>query len=65
MTQTNTDHIISIVTNTVARSRERGLGSHEQSKEAVNAVRTVRPDIGASEVQRLVERVMVEQDSCR
>ncbi len=48
-----------VIRHTVFRARERGLESHEQSKEAVNAVRNVRPDMSAIDVQRLVEQVMV------
>ena len=53
------ESITRVIHHTVSRARERGLESHEQWKEAVNAVRTVRPDMGPSEVQRLVEQVMV------
>ena len=59
MTHTNTEHITRVIHHTVSHARDRGLESHEQWKAAVDAVRTVRPDMDPSAVQRLVERVMV------
>ena len=56
---TQTESITRVIHHTVAHARERGLESHEQWKAAVDAVRTVRLDMDPSDVQRLVERVMV------
>ena len=56
---TQTESITRVIHHTAAIARERGLESHEQRKAAVDAVRTVRPDMDPFAVQRLVERVMV------
>ena len=52
------ESITRVIRHTVASARKWGLESNEQWKLAVNAVRTIRPDLGPSEVQQLVERVM-------
>ena len=50
-----------VITHTAARAKERGLSSHEQWKFAVEAVKTVRPDMSHGEALRLVELVMVDK----
>ena len=53
------ESITRVIHHTAARAKERGLASHEQWKEAVHTVLTIRPDMDKLEAQRLVEQVMV------
>lgn len=53
------ESITRVISHTIIRARETGADSVGQTRQAVEAVLTVRPDMKLNDVWRLVEKVLV------